>query len=94
MSLAPSACVIVAVAANVPAAAHAAAERAVVVFDFELIDTSLDGDMSIYVRDVTSGRVIAAMNADTRGNTHESWSRTLDWLVRNRLRQGLDGVRE
>jgi hypothetical protein len=25
------------------------------------------------------------MNADMRGNTDESWRRTLDWLVRNRL---------
>ena len=38
-------------------------------------------NMNIYVRDAT----IAAMSADMRGNTDESWSRTLDWLVRNRL---------
>jgi hypothetical protein len=49
-------------------------------------------NMSIYVRDVASGRVVAAMNADMRGNTDESWSRTLNWLVRNRLRPALDGV--
>ncbi len=42
-------------------------------------------NMSIYVRDASSGRTMAAMNADLRGNTDESWSRTLDWLVRNRL---------
>jgi hypothetical protein len=153
-----------------PVRASAAAERPVAVFDFELIDTSLDGEMngprtdeqqrltmisrdlrtqlagsavnvidiaavdarahaanlqacggcdatlaaqigaalaitgtvqkvsnlilnmSIYVRDVASGRVVAAMNADMRGNTDESWSRTLAWLVRNRLRPALDGV--
>jgi hypothetical protein len=51
-------------------------------------------NMSIYVRDVASGRVVAAMNADMRGNTAESWSRTLDWLVRNRLHQALEGVRQ
>jgi len=51
-------------------------------------------NMSIYVRDVASGRVLAAMNADMRGNTNESWSRTLDWLVRNRLRPALDRVHE
>ena len=28
---------------------------------------------------------IAVMNADFRGNTDESWSRALGWLVRNRL---------
>jgi hypothetical protein len=49
-------------------------------------------NMSIHVRDVASGRVVAAMNADMRGNTDESWSRTVDWLVRNRLRPALDGV--
>jgi hypothetical protein len=25
------------------------------------------------------------MSADMRGNTDQTWSRTLDWLVRNRL---------
>jgi Protein of unknown function (DUF2380) len=42
-------------------------------------------NMNIYIRDVSSGGTIAAMSADMRGNTDESWSRTLDWLIRNRL---------
>jgi Protein of unknown function (DUF2380) len=42
-------------------------------------------NMNIYIRDVASGGTISAMSADMRGNTDESWSRTLDWLVRNRL---------
>ena len=42
-------------------------------------------NMNIYVRDAASGRTVAAMSADMRGNTDESWSRTLDWLLRNRL---------
>jgi hypothetical protein len=42
-------------------------------------------NMNIYVRDASSGATIAAMSADMRGNTDVSWSRTLDWLVRNRL---------
>jgi len=42
-------------------------------------------NMNIYVRDASSGATIAAMSADMRGNTDESWSRTLNWLVRNRL---------
>jgi hypothetical protein len=42
-------------------------------------------NMNIYVRDASSGAIIAAMSADMRGNTDESWSRTLDWLVGNRL---------
>jgi hypothetical protein len=42
-------------------------------------------NMNIYIREVSSGRTVAAMSADMRGNTDESWSRTLDWVVRNRL---------
>src|SRR5262245_14759920 len=38
-------------------------------------------NMNIYVRDASSGATIAAMS----GNTDESWSRTLNWLVHNRL---------
>jgi hypothetical protein len=47
-------------------------------------------NMSIYIREAESGRPVAQMNADFRSNTDESWSRTLDWLVRNRL-LGPDG---
>jgi hypothetical protein len=42
-------------------------------------------NMNIYVRDTSSRATIAAMSADMRGNTDESWSRALHWLVRNRL---------
>jgi uncharacterized protein YeeX (DUF496 family) len=42
-------------------------------------------NMNIYVRDASTGATIVGMSADMRGNTDESWSRTLDWLVRNRL---------
>ena len=42
-------------------------------------------NMNIYIRDASSGATIVAMSADMRGNTDETWSRTLDWLVRNRL---------
>jgi hypothetical protein len=41
--------------------------------------------MNIYVRDAADGRLVRQMSADFRGNTDESWSRALDWLVRNRL---------
>jgi hypothetical protein len=47
-------------------------------------------NMNIYVRDVKTGRVVATMNADMRGNTDESWTRTLQWLVSNRLLAALD----
>ena len=42
-------------------------------------------NMNIYVRDASSGATIAAMSADMRGNTDETWSRALVWLVRNRF---------
>ncbi|WP_050886585.1 DUF3280 domain-containing protein [Bradyrhizobium sp. STM 3843] len=42
-------------------------------------------NMNIYLRDVHTGSPVAAMSADMRGNTDESWSRTMDWLVRNRV---------
>jgi uncharacterized protein DUF2380 len=35
-----------------------------------------------------------AMSADMRGNTDESWSRTLDWLIRNRLLAPGHGARQ
>jgi hypothetical protein len=43
--------------------------RKVVVFGFELFDTSLQGE---YLR-------------DARGNADESWSRAASYLLRNRL---------
>jgi hypothetical protein len=51
-------------------------------------------NMNIYLRDVASGKTVAAMSADMRGNTAESWSRTLDWLIRNRLLAPGYGVRQ
>jgi hypothetical protein len=42
-------------------------------------------NMNLYVRDASTGATLAAMSADMRGNTDESWFRTLDWLIRNRL---------
>jgi uncharacterized protein DUF2380 len=42
-------------------------------------------NMMIFVRDTKTGGNVAVAQADMRGDTDESWSRTLDWLVRNRL---------
>ena len=42
-------------------------------------------NLNIYLRDAKDDRLLQAMSADFRGNTDESWSRALDWLVRNRL---------
>lgn len=42
-------------------------------------------NMNLYVRDSATKAVVATMSADFRGNTDESWSRALEWLIRNRL---------
>jgi uncharacterized protein DUF2380 len=42
-------------------------------------------NMNLYVRDTSSETTLAVMSVDMRGNTDESWSRAVDWLVRNRL---------
>jgi hypothetical protein len=39
-------------------------------------------NMNIAVRDAENGRVVAVKSVDMRGNTDETWSRALDWLVR------------
>ena len=41
--------------------------------------------MNIYMRDARTGRLVASMSADFRGNTDESWQRTASYLLRNRL---------
>lgn len=45
-------------------------------------------NINVVVRDVASGRVVGEGSVDIRGNTDESWSRGLAFLVRNRLRPG------
>ncbi len=42
-------------------------------------------NMNIYLRDVHTGKLVAAMSVDMRGNTDESWSRAVTYLVHNRL---------
>jgi len=42
-------------------------------------------NINIYVRDVRTGQLVAAASTDMRGNTDESWSRAMNYLVRNRL---------
>lgn len=42
-------------------------------------------NINIYVSDASSGERLRAMSADIRGNTDQSWSRGLSYLVRNRL---------
>ena len=42
-------------------------------------------NINVYLRDVHTGRLVALASADMRGNTDESWSRAMSYLVRNRL---------
>jgi hypothetical protein len=42
-------------------------------------------NMNIIVREAKTARVVSLKSVDMRGNTDESWSRAMDWLVRNDL---------
>jgi len=42
-------------------------------------------NMNITVRDADTGKLVTGMSVDMRGNTQESWSRALNYLVVNRL---------
>jgi hypothetical protein len=42
-------------------------------------------NMNIYLRDAHTGQLITSMSADFRSNTDESWTRTMSYLLRNRL---------
>jgi hypothetical protein len=49
-------------------------------------------NVNIVVRDVETGKVVSSKSVDMRGNTDESWSRALDWLLRNYLLAPHEGV--
>ena len=51
-------------------------------------------NVNIYLRDVRTGNLVTAASADMRGNTDESWSRTMSYLIRNRLLAPNYGRRE
>jgi Protein of unknown function (DUF2380) len=42
-------------------------------------------NLNIYLRDVHTGHVVTVASADMRGNTDESWSRAMSYLIHNRL---------
>ena len=44
-------------------------------------------NITIYLHDVSTGQLVAVMNTDLRGNTDESWTRAVRYLIRNRLLQ-------
>ncbi|PKP62262.1 MAG: hypothetical protein CVT86_08265 [Alphaproteobacteria bacterium HGW-Alphaproteobacteria-8] len=41
--------------------------------------------MSIFVRDAETGALVGGGSADMRGNTDDSWSRALRYIVKNRM---------
>ncbi|UQR60913.1 DUF3280 domain-containing protein [Bradyrhizobium sp. C-145] len=47
--------------------------------------SSLIINLNIYLRDVKTGTMITVASADMRGNSDESWTRTMSYLIRNRL---------
>jgi hypothetical protein len=53
-------------------------------FDRRLVPESFKSDSQHEhrMRDARSGRMFAVKSVDMRGNTDETWSRALDWLVR------------
>jgi hypothetical protein len=58
--------------------------------DFEITGvvqkvSSLILSINLYLRDVPTGRLLAAASVDMRGDTDESWSRATRYLVRERL---------
>ena len=40
-------------------------------------------NMNVYMADVKSGRMLLTKSVDLRGNTDDSWSRSLRYLVKN-----------
>lgn len=42
-------------------------------------------NINVFVRDVKAGKVVSAYSVDVRGNTDESWLRSIRYLVKNRL---------
>ncbi len=42
-------------------------------------------NINLFVRDANTSRLVQAFSVDVRGNTDESWSRGLSYLLRNRL---------
>jgi hypothetical protein len=42
-------------------------------------------NINIRISNAQSGQMLSAGSADIRGNTDESWTRGVEWLVKNRL---------
>ena len=46
-------------------------------------------NINMVVRDVATGKVVAAGSADIRSNSDASWFKGVDWLLRHRIAQQL-----
>ena len=44
--------------------------------------------ISILIRDAATGRLVGGGSADMRGNTDESWTRAVDFILNNRILKG------
>ncbi len=42
-------------------------------------------NINLYIRDIEKQRIVREYSVDVRGNTDETWSRSLRYLVKNRL---------
>lgn len=59
------------------------ADVAVIGAIYKMSDLILN--LSIVERDVESGKITHSYNVDFRGNTDESWMRSLDWILKHRV---------
>jgi len=64
-------------------AASAGAEQEAIVMVQKV--SNLIIDVTLYVRDVASGKAVMAATTSIRGNTDESWARGVRWLVERKL---------
>lgn len=64
-------------------ALQAGAEIAVVGYVQKVSNLILN--INVTISNARSGQVLTAASADIRGNTDESWTRGLEWLLKNRL---------
>ena len=49
-------------------------------------------NLNVFVRDAETGQPITALSVDIRGNTDESWTRGVEYLIKNQLLPGNFGA--
>jgi hypothetical protein len=75
---------------DAPFASQVGADFAVIGWVQKVSDLILN--MNVQVNDAKTGRAISVKSVDMRGNTDESWSRAIDWLIRYDLLATGQGV--